>query len=126
MQIKRYPPIVNERWVAAYLLNKKIAARNKWREYATEALQQASQRYLEDLKKESPEAYARAVQKRKIREARKSRLPLPLRSEEGQKLYQTLKDLEYKDFLSRYYLGRKPGKIPKKVRAQLAELMPKK
>jgi hypothetical protein len=40
-------------------------------------------------------------------------------------LYQALKDLDYKDLLSRYYSGRKPGKIPKKVRAQLAELMPK-
>jgi hypothetical protein len=38
-EIKRYAPKIDDRWVAAYLLNKRIAARNKWREYATKALQ---------------------------------------------------------------------------------------
>jgi hypothetical protein len=37
-EIKRYLPKVDDRWVAAYLLNKRITARNKWREYATAAL----------------------------------------------------------------------------------------
>jgi hypothetical protein len=82
-EIKRYLPKIDDRWVAAYLLNKRIAARNKWRKYATEALQQASQKYLADLKAEDPDSYARAVAERQKREARKGRVPLPLRSEEG-------------------------------------------
>jgi hypothetical protein len=64
MEIKRYLPKVDDRWVAAYLLNKRIAARNKWRKYATKALQEASKRYLEDLKKKDPEAYARVVEQK--------------------------------------------------------------
>jgi hypothetical protein len=67
MQIKRYLPKVDERWIATYLLNKRIAARNKWREYATEALQQASKKYLEELKKNDPVPYARAEENRQER-----------------------------------------------------------
>jgi phage shock protein A len=64
MEIKRYIPKVDDRWVAAYLLNKRIAA-SKWREYATAALQEASKKYLEDLKAKDPEAFARAIAERK-------------------------------------------------------------
>jgi hypothetical protein len=45
--IKRYPPKVDERWVAAYLLNKLTAKQNKWREIATKHLQNASKEYQE-------------------------------------------------------------------------------
>jgi hypothetical protein len=125
-QIKIYPPKVDERWVATYLLNKKFAEKSMWRQFATKALQQASEEYLKHLLARDPEVYKRALENKQKREAKKGQLPLALRSQEGQKLYQALKDLEYKDLLARYYSGRKPGKIPKKVRAQLAELMPKK
>jgi hypothetical protein len=129
MEIKRYPPKIDDRWVAAYLLNKRIAARNAWREYATKALQEASKQYLEDLKTKSPEAYARAVENRQRREARKGRVPIPLRSAEGKRLLDELEKLKDEELLARYYHGRRPGKIPKKIRTkypQLLELVSKK
>jgi hypothetical protein len=123
MEIKRYLPKVDDRWVAAYLLNKRIAARNKWREYATAALQEASKRYLEDLKEKDPESYARAVAERKKRTARKDRVPLPLRSAEGQILLDELQKLKDEELLAYYYYGRKPGKIPKKMRTKYPTLL---
>jgi histone H3/H4 len=92
-EIKTYLPKVIDRWVAAYLLNKRIAARNRWRKYATEAFQQASQKYLADLKAEDPEAYERAIEQGEKRIARKDRIPLPLRSDEGKKLFEALEKL---------------------------------
>jgi hypothetical protein len=71
MEIKRYLPKVDERWVAVYLLNKRIAAKNEWRKYATEVLQKASKRYLEDLKKDSPESYARAIEQKEKKSSKK-------------------------------------------------------
>jgi hypothetical protein len=129
MEIKRYLPKVDDRWVAAYLLNKRIAARNKWREHATEALQEASKRYLEDLKAKDPEAFTRAVAQKEKRVARKDRIPLPLRSAEGKRLLDELQKLKDEELLAHYYTGRKPGKIPKKIRTkypQLLELVSKK
>jgi hypothetical protein len=116
MEIKRYLPKISDRWVAAYLLNERIAAKNEWRKYATAALQEASRQYLEDLKKKDPEAYARVVAVRQKREARKDRVPLPLRSAEGKRLLDELKKLKDEELLVHYYYGRKPGKILKKVR----------
>jgi hypothetical protein len=118
MEIKRYLPKITDRWVAAYLLNKRIAARNKWRKYATAALQEASKRYLEDLKVEDPDSYARAITERQKREARKGRIPLPLSSEEGKKLFEALEKLKDEELLAHYYYGLKPGKIPKKIRTK--------
>jgi hypothetical protein len=123
MEIKRYLPKVDDRWVAAYLLNKRIAAKNEWRKYATATLQEASRQYLEDLKKKDPEAYARAVAEREKRVARKDRVPLPLRSAEGQRLLDELKKLKDEELLAHYYLGRKPGKIPKKIRTKYPTLL---
>jgi DNA-binding HxlR family transcriptional regulator len=48
-EIKRYPPKISDRWVATYLLNKRLAAKNKWREYATKALQEASKKYQKEV-----------------------------------------------------------------------------
>jgi hypothetical protein len=136
MEIKRYLPIISDRWVTAYLLNKRIAEKNEWRKYATKALQEASQKYLEDLKTNNPQAYARAVAERQKREARKDQVPFPLHSAEGKRLLEELRDLKDEELLAHYYYGRKPGKIPKKVRKkyptivglrkELAALMPKK
>jgi hypothetical protein len=122
-EIKRYPPKIDDRWVAAYLLNKHIAARNEWREYATEALRQASQKYLNDLKAKSPQSYARAVENRQRREARKDRIPIPLRSAEGQRLVDELQKLKDEELLAHYYYGRKPGRIPKKIRTKFPTLL---
>jgi hypothetical protein len=122
MEIKRYVPKVDDRWVAAYLLNERIAKRNPWRKYATEALREASKRYFEDLKKESPEAYARAVAEKEKRSTRK-RIPLPLRSPEGQRLLDELSKLKDEELLAHYYYGRKPGKIPKKIRTKFPTLL---
>jgi hypothetical protein len=118
MEIKRYLPKVDDRWVAAYLLNKRLAAKNEWRKYATRALQEASKRYLEDLKTKDLGAYTRAIEKKKKREARKGRIPLPLRSAEAKKLLTALQDLDDEALLTHYYFGRKPGKIPKKIRTK--------
>jgi hypothetical protein len=51
LPIKRYLPKGDERWMAAYILNERAAKKNKWRDYATKALREASKQYLEDLKK---------------------------------------------------------------------------
>jgi hypothetical protein len=123
MEIKRYPAKIDDRWVAAYLLNKRIAARNEWRKYATEALREASKRYLEDLKAKSPDAYAGAVENRQRREARKERIPIPLRSAEGKRLLDELEKLKDEEMLAHYYHGRKPGRIPKKIRAKYPQLL---
>jgi histone H3/H4 len=98
MTIKRYPPKVNKTWVAAYLLNKQIAQKNKWREYATKALQAASDEYFNKeilpLRDKNPEAFARAILNIKRRKAKKDKLPLALRTEEGKKLYEELLQFE--------------------------------
>jgi hypothetical protein len=119
MTIKRYPPLIDERWVAAYLLNKQIAGKNKWREYATKALQQASDEYFNKeilpLRDKNPEAFARALQNR-IRKRKKDKLPLALRSPHGQSIYNRL--LQYKDDtakLREIYYGK-----PKKERKRKA------
>jgi mRNA-degrading endonuclease RelE of RelBE toxin-antitoxin system len=72
MQIKRYPPKVDERWKAAYLLNKKVAKENMWRQFATKALQGVSKEYLKHLLARDPEAYKKALQNKQIREAKKA------------------------------------------------------
>jgi hypothetical protein len=118
MEIKRYVTKINDRWVAAYLLNKRLAAKNEWRKYATRALQQASQEYLADLKAEDPGAYTRAVEEKKRRAVRKGRIPLPLRSAEAKKLLTALQNLDDEVLLAHYYFGRKPGKIPNKIRTK--------
>jgi hypothetical protein len=118
-KLQRYPPKVDDRWIATYLLNKQLAAKNKWRKYATEALREASNRYLEDLKKDNPDAYADAIKNRKRREARKGHLPLALRSEEAQKMLKDLEGLSEAELIRRYYAGHK---IRKKTREKLAKL----
>jgi hypothetical protein len=104
-------------------LNKRIAARNKWREYATKALQEASKQYLEDLKTKSPDDYAKAIENRQRREARKGRIPLPLRSAEAQRLLDELQKLEDVELLAHYYEGRKPGRISKKTKEKYPKLL---
>jgi hypothetical protein len=118
-KLQRYPPKVDERWVAAYLLNKRLAAKNKWREYATKALQEASQKYLEDLKEHNLAAYNEAIKNRERREARKGHIPLALRTEEAQKMLKDLEGLSQADLIRRYYAGEK---LRKKVRERLAKL----
>jgi hypothetical protein len=119
-EIKRYPPKVDEKWVAAYFLNKLTAKQNKWREYATEALRQASEKYRKEVLEplrisqdiNDQKAYARAVLNKQRRQRKKEQLPLALRSPEGQKLYEEL--LKFKEdkpkLLEFYYHGRKPRK----------------
>jgi hypothetical protein len=118
-KLQRYPPKVDDRWIAAYLLNKRLAAKNKWREYATKALQEASNKYLEDLKKENENAYKQAIMNRERREARKKHLPLALRTAEAQKLLKDLEGLPEAGLIRRYYAGEK---LRKKVREKLAQL----
>jgi hypothetical protein len=107
-EIKRYLPKVDDPWVAAYLLNKRIAAKNEWREFAKRALKQASDEYPEHLKRNKPEAYARAVEEKQKRAARKG-LRLPLRSAEGKRLFEEMEKLKDEELLAGYYYGRKPG-----------------
>jgi predicted NodU family carbamoyl transferase len=104
-------------------LNKRIAARNKWREYATKALQEASKQYLEDLKAKSPDDYAKAIENRQRRETRKERIPLPLRSAEAQRLLDEMQKLEDVELLAHYYHGRKPGRISKKTKTKYPKLL---
>jgi hypothetical protein len=55
--IKKYPPKINQQWVAAYLLNKEYSA-NKWRDYARKALRDARNKYEEEVinpMKDSPD-----------------------------------------------------------------------
>jgi hypothetical protein len=92
-KILRYPPIVDKKWVAAYLLNKQYGA-NRWREIAKKYLQAASKEYLDELKKTDRTAYARALLN-KLRKRKRDKLPLALRTPEGQKLYNEL--LQFKD-----------------------------
>jgi hypothetical protein len=128
-EIKRYPPKVNDRWVAAYLLNKRIAGKNKWREYATKALREASKQYqkevIEPLKEsEDPlerRRYKIIMENKQKREARKDHLPLALRSEEAKKLLDELNKLSDAELLEHYYPERKTKK-KKKKKAKLAEL----
>jgi hypothetical protein len=136
--IKRYPPKVDEKWVAAYLLNKLAAKENKWREFATKALRQASkeyQDYLETLKnspkREDREAYVKAVLNRRRKEARKGQLPLALRSAEGKKLFDELSKIkdDKEKLLQIYYKGKKPRKprpIPEEVIQEILGEEPKK
>jgi hypothetical protein len=118
-KLQRYPPKVDDRWIAAYLLNKQLAAKNEWRKYATRALQEASNQYLKDLKAKDPNAYAKAIENRKRRETRKGQLPLALRSAEAQKLLNDLQGLSEADLIRHYYSGHK---IRKKTRSKLAQL----
>jgi hypothetical protein len=124
-KLQRYPPKVDERWVAAYLLNKKLAAKNEWKTYATKALQTASQQYLKDLKKKDPNAYAAAVENKKRRDARKNQVPLALRSAEAQKWLQDLQGLSEADLIRHYYAGQKMRKKTRSKLAQLEELAKK-
>jgi hypothetical protein len=113
LQIKRYPPKVDKKWVAAYLLNKQSKA-NRWREIAKKYLQAASKEYLDELKKTDRQAYARAILNKQRK--RKEKLPLALRTAEGRKLYEEL--LEFKDNpakLREIYYGK-----PKKERKRKA------
>jgi hypothetical protein len=118
-KLQRYPPKVDDRWVAAYLLNKQLAEKNKWREYATKALQEASKKYLEDLKKADEKAYKEAIMNKERREARKQQLPLALRTAEAKKLLKDLEGLSQAELIRRYYAGEK---LRKKVRERLAKL----
>jgi hypothetical protein len=118
-KLQRYPPKVDDRWIAAYILNKRLAAKNEWRKYATEALREASNKYLADLKAKNPKAYEEAIENRERREARKGRVPLALRPAEAQKLLKDLEGLSEADLIRRYYAGHK---IRKKTREKLAKL----
>jgi hypothetical protein len=118
-KLQRYLPKVDDRWVAAYLLNKQLAAKNEWRKYATKALQEASKQYLADLKAKDPNAYAAAIKNKERRETRKGQLPLALRSAEAQKWLHDLQGLSEADLIQHYYRGRK---IRKKTRSKLAQL----
>jgi hypothetical protein len=118
-KLQRYAPKVDQRWVAAYLLNEKLAKQNPWREYATKALHEASKQYLEDLKAKDPAAYKIAIENKQRRQARKGQLPLALRTAEAKKMYDELKELEFPDLIRRYYGERK---IRKKTREKLAKL----
>jgi hypothetical protein len=133
-EIKRYPPIISDRWVATYLLNKRLAEKNKWREYATKALREASKKYQKEVidplkksaKQEDQERYDKIMRNKQLREARKGLLPLALRSEEARKMYEDLQKLSDEDLLQRYYAGLKPKKKKKKAKlAELAELAKK-
>jgi hypothetical protein len=133
-EIKRYPPKISDRWVATYLLNKRLAAKNKWREYATKALREASKQYqkevIEPLKEsEDPldqRRYKRIIENMHKREARKGLLPLALRSEEARKMLEDLKKLSDAELLEHYYAGFKPKKKKKKSKlTELAELAKK-
>jgi hypothetical protein len=127
-ELKRYPPKVDDLWIATYLLNKRLAAKNLWREYATKALQDASKKYekevLEPMSKSAnekvQERYKEIMRNKQLREARKGRLPLALRSEEAQKMLEDLKKLSDAELLQHYYAGRKIKK--KKKKSKLAEL----
>jgi hypothetical protein len=115
LQIKRYPPKVDKKWVATYLLNKNFGA-NRWREIAKKYLQAASEAYLAELKDTDKEAYARAILNQQKRKAKKDKLPLALRTPEGQKLYEELKQFEKdKEKLRQIYYGK-----PKKERKRKA------
>jgi hypothetical protein len=112
--IKRYPPIVDKKWVATYLLNKQYGA-NRWREIAKKYLQAASKEYLDELKKNDREAYARAILN-KLRKRKRDKLPLALRTPEGKKLYEELLPFEKdKAKLREIYYGK-----PKKERKRKA------
>jgi hypothetical protein len=133
-ELKRYPPKISDRWVATYLLNKRLAAKNKWREYATKALREASKQYQKEVIEPLKESDDPRVQKRyKIimenkqrREARKGLLPLALRSEEAKKLLDDLNKLSDAELIEHYYAGLKPKKKKKKAKlAELAELAKK-
>jgi hypothetical protein len=112
-------------------LNKRLAAKNLWRKYATEALREASKKYEEEVLKPMKESTDPNVQKRyeeimrskQLREARKGHLPLALRPAEAQKMLEDLKGLSDEELLQRYYAGRKIRK--KKKKSKLAELAKK-
>jgi hypothetical protein len=117
--ILRYPPKVDKKWVAAYLLNKQTAEENKWRKYAKEALQKASEEYFNKeilpLKEKNPDAYARALQN-KLRRMKREKLPLALRTPEGQKLYEELKQYEKdKAKLREIYYGKQKKERKRKA-----------
>jgi hypothetical protein len=113
--IKRYVPKVDEKWIAAYFLNKRIAGQNKWLEKAKEALQRASQEYLAELKQTNPKAYDEAMKAREKRLARKGQLPLPLRAPAAKALYEKLHTLPDEELLKYYYSGQRVPKKKKKT-----------
>jgi hypothetical protein len=115
LPIYRYPPKVNEKWIATYVLNKRIASRNKWIDYARKALQNASAQYLADLEKSNPEAYKEAVKARDKRLAKKGQLPLALRVPAAKTLYEQFEKLKDEDLLKYYYSGRRVPKKKKKT-----------
>jgi type I site-specific restriction-modification system R (restriction) subunit len=110
-------------------LNKRLAAKNKWREYATKALREASKQYqkevIEPLKdspnEEDQKRYKKIIENMHKREARKNLLPLALRSEEAKKLLDELNKLSDVELLEHYYAGLKPKKKKKSKLAELAK-----
>jgi hypothetical protein len=112
--IYRYAPKVNEKWVAVYELNKRIADRNPWLAKAKAALQQASQEYLEELKTKNPAAYAQAMKAKQKRLENKKKGPLALRVKAAQEMYERLHKLPDEELLKYYYSGRRVPKTKKK------------
>jgi hypothetical protein len=112
--LRRYAPKVNEKWIAAYVLNKKIAERNPWLAKAKAALQQASQEYLEELKTKNPAAYAQAMKAKQKRLENKKKGPLALRVKAAQEMYERLHKLPDEELLKYYYSGRRVPKTKKK------------
>jgi hypothetical protein len=113
--IHRYAPKVDEKWVAAYILNKRIASKNKWIDYARKALQAASEKYLEELKTNDPKAYDDAIKAREKRLAKKGQLPLALHVPKAKPLYDQLLNLPDEDLFQRYNSGRRVPKKKKKT-----------
>jgi hypothetical protein len=115
--IRRYVPKVDQKWIAAYFLNKKIAGQNRWLAKAKEALQKASQEYLAELQKTDPKAYDEAMKAREKRLAKKGQLPLPLRAPQIKSLYDELykiKDDE-ENLRQIYYSGQRVPRKKKKT-----------
>jgi hypothetical protein len=121
--LRRYAPKVNEKWIATYVLNKRIASKNKWLDYARKALQAASAQYLADLKEKDPKAYDDAIKAREKRIAKKGQLPLALRVPAAKTLYEQFEKLKDEDLLKYYYSGRRvPKPKPKKKKTVLVEV----
>jgi hypothetical protein len=119
LQIYRYAPKVNEKWIAAYVLNKRIASKNKWIDYARKALQDASAKYLAKLKETDPKAYEDAIKAKQKRLEYKKKGPLALRVPAAKTLYDQFEKLKDEDLLRYYYSGRR---IPKKKKTVLVEV----
>jgi hypothetical protein len=113
--LKRYALKVDEKWIAAYVLNKKIAEKNEWLKYVRDALQDASKKYLAKLQETNPKAYEDAMKAKEKRLAKKGQLPLALRPPVAKALYDQFKELSYEDLLKHYYSGRRVPKPKKKT-----------